>query len=49
MIPRTQFTNPCFIEEAEPPFTIRILCGQFLEEFRSDPEIDRLHLELFGW
>jgi TolB-like protein/Flp pilus assembly protein TadD len=24
-------------------------CGQFLERFRTDPEIDRMHRELFGW
>lgn len=37
------------IEEASPPLTLLVTCGQFLEEFRSDPEIHRMHLELFGW
>ncbi len=37
------------IEETAPPLTLRVTCGQFLEEFRSDPEIDRLHVEMFGW
>jgi adenylate cyclase len=30
-------------------YTVRIICSPFLEAFRSDPEIDRLHTELFGW
>lgn len=24
-------------------------CGQFLKQFQTDPEIDRMHRELFGW
>jgi len=28
---------------------IRVMCGNYLEEFRTDPEIKRLHFELFGW
>jgi serine/threonine protein kinase/tetratricopeptide (TPR) repeat protein len=35
--------------ESTPPLTFRITGGQFLEEFRGDPEIDRLLLELYGW
>jgi tetratricopeptide (TPR) repeat protein len=37
------------IAEADAPLTVRVICGRFLEKFRYDPEIDRLHLELFGW
>lgn len=37
------------IVETAPPLTLRVTCGQFLEELRSDPQIDRLHLQLFGW
>jgi len=35
------------IEEATAAFTISAICGHFLETFRTDPEIDRLHVELF--
>ena len=37
------------VAEGGPPLTVRVLCGEFLESFRTDPEIDRLHRELFGW
>ncbi|HXH67726.1 MAG TPA: protein kinase [Candidatus Limnocylindrales bacterium] len=37
------------IEEAVPPLTVRVTGGHFLEAFRSDPQIDKLHRELFGW
>ncbi len=30
------------LAEATPPFMIRVNCGQYIEEFRGDPEIDRL-------
>lgn len=37
------------IAEPVPPFAVRVSCGNFLEAFRTDPEIDRLHIQLFGW
>jgi len=37
------------IAEATPPLTLRVTMGQFLEALRSDPEIRRLHFELYGW
>ncbi len=37
------------IAEAAPPVTLRVTCGQFLQEYRSDPEIERLLFELYGW
>ena len=37
------------ISAATSPIPIRVMCGRYLETFRSDPEIRRLHLELFGW
>jgi TolB-like protein len=35
--------------ESAPPVHIRVLGGSVLESLRTDPEIDRLHLELLGW
>ena len=37
------------ISVASSPLPIRAICGKYLEPFRSDPEIRRLHFELFGW
>jgi tetratricopeptide (TPR) repeat protein len=37
------------IAEGAPPVTIRIACGHFLDELRSDPEVGKLHFEIFGW
>jgi adenylate cyclase len=35
------------LDEATPPFTLRVTSGECLEEFRSDPEIDRMLKELY--
>jgi hypothetical protein len=35
--------------EGTPPTMIRSFGGSVLESLRTDPEIDRLHVELFGW
>jgi hypothetical protein len=35
------------LEEATPPFTVRVTSGEFLKEFRSDPDIDRMLSELY--
>jgi serine/threonine protein kinase len=37
------------LAEATPPLTLRVTGGQFLETFRSDPEIHRLLFDLYGW
>ena len=37
------------VSEATSPVPIRVICGKYLEAFRNDPEIRRLHFELFGW
>ncbi len=36
------------IAETAPPLTLRATAGHFLDEFRSDPEINRLLFELYG-
>jgi len=30
-------------------YHIKIACGPFIEPYRSDPEVDRLHRRLYGW
>jgi len=37
------------LEEATPPWSVLSTSGPFLETFRSDPEIHRMLLELYGW
>jgi len=44
---RRMFTQA--VEEATPPLAIRIASGLFFDQFRVDPEIQRLHLQMFGW
>jgi tetratricopeptide (TPR) repeat protein len=48
-LPAVRGTLASAIEEGTAPLTIRVTCGQFLQEFRSDPGIQRLHLKLFYW
>ena len=36
------------LEEATPPLSLQLTGGPLLEEFRSDPEIDRLLFEFYG-
>ena len=37
------------MDEPTPPLSLRANGGgQFLEEFRTDPEIDRMLFELYG-
>ena len=36
------------LEEGTPPYVLRTTSNPFLEEFRSDPEIDRLLSKLYG-
>ncbi len=37
------------LEESTPPWSVLATMGPFLEEFRSDPDIDRMLFELYGW
>src|SRR5579872_940572 len=37
------------IAAATSPLPVRVICGKYLEGYRSDPEIRQLHLDLFGW
>ena len=30
-------------------YHIKVACGPFIEPYRSDPEVDRLHRKLYGW
>jgi len=32
-----------------PAYIIRMLSGPFLQPYRRDPEVDRLHRKLYGW
>ncbi len=36
------------VAQTAPPLTLRATAGHFLDEFRSDPEINRLLVELYG-
>jgi TolB-like protein len=35
--------------EGAQGYHIKIACGPFIEPYRSDPEVDRLHGKLYGW
>ena len=48
-VPAMRRTLAKAIEEESPPVALRVTCGQFIQEFRSDPEINRLHFEMYGW
>lgn len=48
-IPGIRETLSNVLAEAAPPLSVRVTCGHFLEAARTDPEIRRLHFELFGW
>ena len=37
------------VAETTPPLSLRASAGHFLDEFRSDPEINRLLVELYGY
>jgi len=36
-------------EDAPQIYQIQLACGPFLQPYRSDPEVDRLHRRLYGW
>jgi eukaryotic-like serine/threonine-protein kinase len=37
------------LEEDSPPYSVLATGGKFLEAFRSDPDINRMLFELYGW
>jgi len=37
------------VAEAAQGLHIKLACGPFIEPYRSDPEIDRLHRKMYGW
>ena len=37
------------VAEQTPPFSLRACCGPNLDAFRSDPEVDRMLFEFYGW
>jgi len=47
-VPAIRRTLAKVIEEATPPLSVRCTSFPTLEEYRADPEIDRLILELHG-
>jgi adenylate cyclase len=47
-LPSIRRTLSVAVAEAGPPNWVKTTSGPFLETFRSDPEIDRLLLELYG-
>ena len=48
-LPAMRTTLAKVLEEDTPPYTVLATSGPFLEAFRSDPEINRMLLELYGW
>jgi hypothetical protein len=48
-IPGIRETLSNVLAKAAPPLSVCVTCGHFLEAARTDPEIRRLHFELFGW
>ena len=47
-VPAIRRTLAKVVAEATPPLSVSGTFGQALEEYRTDPEIDRLLLELYG-
>jgi TolB-like protein len=48
-LPEMRRTLSDVLAESTSPFTLRFTSGQFLDAFRSDPEIHQLLFELYGW
>jgi hypothetical protein len=48
-VPRVREALSKGLAEGAPRLTIRLFGGSVLESLRTDPEIDRLHIELFVW
>ena len=47
-VPATRRSLAKAIEESVPPLTLKLTCGQFLQPFRTDPEINRMLSGLYG-
>ena len=45
----TRATFAKAIAEPVSPASLCVPCGHFLQAFRTDPEIDRMHREFLGW
>jgi serine/threonine-protein kinase len=48
-LPAMRTTLVKVLEEDTPPYAVLSTGGKFLEAFRSDPDINRMLLELYGW
>ena len=48
-IPAMRRALAAALAESTPPFTLLVTGCRFLEEFRSDSEIDRMLFDLYGW
>lgn len=48
-LPEIRRTLAKSLEETTPPFTLRVTGSQFLDAFRTDPEINRMLFGLYGW
>ena len=48
-VPAIRLTLAKTLAEATPPLSVIVISGCLLEAFRSDPEIDRMLFELYGW
>ncbi len=47
-VPAIRRTLATAITEVTPPLTVNASCLHILEEYRGDPEIDRLLVQLYG-
>ncbi|HEV2349498.1 MAG TPA: protein kinase [Terriglobia bacterium] len=48
-LPEIRRTLAKAIEETTPPFSLLVTGSKFLEAFRTDPEINRMLFEAYGW
>jgi eukaryotic-like serine/threonine-protein kinase len=44
---RAAFTTA--LADGAGAYHIKVACGPFIEPYRSDPEVDRVHRKLYGW
>jgi TolB-like protein/Tfp pilus assembly protein PilF len=47
--PRVRAAFTAALAEGAGAYHIKVACGPFIEPYRSDPEVDRLHRKLYGW
>jgi eukaryotic-like serine/threonine-protein kinase len=48
-VPAIRRTLAKAIEESLPPLALKLTCGELLQSHRSDPEINRMLSEHYGW